>query len=1141
MLARLFGKSDVYSFKIEIFGDVKTFDFLKIQHHESGEVLTQVINITRDSQKLIGDCKIIGFREAGVLKNIRTPFSNEALIEIADDSFIEKTVGLNSQDDAFLGLLEHHPELKITMDLKKTITKHIAVLAKSGAGKSYTVGVLLEEIIKKNIPIIILDPHNEYSSLKYPNTDKKDVKRLEKFGLKPEGFLDRIKEYSPDTSSNPQCESVTLDINSLKPQDLIDALPQKLSPAQQALMFNILSNLNNRVDFDELIFNISNEESNAKWSLISLIEQLKKFKLYSSNPTPLQELVKYKRASIISLKGVDPYVQETFVAGLLRDLFEARKKEEIPPFFLVLEEAHNFCVTKETKIMTSEGPKEISKLKEDIGIISYNNLKNKFELDDIKKIHSKRKAKIIELNTKSGQKIKCTPDHPIWDRNNYVEAQYAQEVSIPLIDQYSLKEKLIQARLFGALYSDGWVSKNNQVGFSGKYEDMLKIKEELEFLGLKSSKVSTFENKLPSTINKADGKMISISGKGSSISCSKNVYDYFMNLGSIEGEKVIQETKIPNFIKNGSKEIKAEFLAGLLGGDGLKLIPMKRNFNCVKLYFTKLKKLKDLGDKYANQIMDMFKELNINTSLSYRSGNIRKKDGEETLKYIISISNEDNNLINFIENVGYRYNQEKEVLAKKALIYLKSKKTLIENQEVLRKKALSIKEKDGVGKVKIAQILNLPVTLVAKWIYNGKNYSNSAGLSKSVFPEYLIWDEENCDDNFIYDEILFSESKGEDFVYNITTRNENYIANGMLLHNCPESSMGKLKSSSIIRTIAGEGRKFGIGLCAITQRPAKVDKNVISQCTTQILLKITNPNDLKSVIASSEGVDSSSENEIQKLNIGTCLLTGVIDIPLKTNIRPRVSKHGGETVDITMPYEAENGAQNHQENVPSYGGQVNETHEEEVHREEISRPHSTPKKYEGANTEFIQYIAPEIDVDDAKSMLGTNSISVEMIPASIIKLKQNGAESSILFDRVHKKIIKTLFPFEGSDVPEGLGNLSDTENKILKVILELGDSFNPAELLIKTDVMFNEILRVCDSLANKNILRKNGKEFELTGGKFLKDITSMNFFGKQLFEEVSFDSKLDEKISESQVRTLFSNFGDVTNIKEIFMLRYRAK
>ena len=257
MLARLFGRSNIYSFKIEIFGDIKSFDFLKVDHQDDGDILCQVINITRDNQKLVGDCKVVGFRDQGVLKGIRTPFLNEANIVIAKDEFIEKTVGLNKDGEAFIGLLEHHPELKINLDLKKTITKHIAILAKSGAGKSYTVGVFLEEVIKKNIPIVILDPHNEYATLKYPNSDKKDVERLKKFNLSPEGFLDRVQEYSPDTTINTQCAPITLDIGSLKPQDLIESLPQKLSPAQQGLIFNILSNSNNKINFDELIFNMA--------------------------------------------------------------------------------------------------------------------------------------------------------------------------------------------------------------------------------------------------------------------------------------------------------------------------------------------------------------------------------------------------------------------------------------------------------------------------------------------------------------------------------------------------------------------------------------------------------------------------------------------------------------------------------------------------------------------------------------------------------------------------------------------------------------------------------------------------------------------------------------------------------------------
>lgn len=700
MLARLYGKSNIYNFKIEIFGDVKSFDFLKVTHHECGEVLTQVTNITRDYDKLIGDCKIIGYRDSGVLKNVRTPFMNDATIEIADDKFIEKTVGLNTDNDSFIGMLEHHPELKISMDLKKTITKHIAVLAKSGAGKSYTVGVLLEEVLKKNIPIVILDPHNEYSSIKYPNTDKKDMKRLEKFGLTPHGFLDHVKEFSPDTNINPQCEPISLDINKMKPQDLMDSLPQKLSPGQQSLLFNVISNLSNRINIDELIFNVSNEDSNSKWSLITMLEQFKKFKIFSANPTPIHDIVKYKRASLISLKGVEPYVQEIFVAGLLKNLFEARKKEEIPPFFLVLEEAHNFC---------------------------------------------------------------------------------------------------------------------------------------------------------------------------------------------------------------------------------------------------------------------------------------------------------------------------------------------------------------------------------------------------------------------------------------------------------PERSFGELRSSKIIRTLAGEGRKFGIGLCVISQRPAKVDKNVVSQCTTQVLLKISNPNDLKSVIASSEGVDSDSENEIQKLNIGTCLLTGVIDIPLKVNIRPRISKHGGETVDITLPYEVDTGMVDGGDNVPSYSGSIDETDDEISSRENMEKPTKPATDfYKGEHSEFIQFVAPEIDPEDAKVMLEADQIEVQLVPASMLKLKTNdGKEVNILYDRVNAQIIKSVFPYEGTMARADLSNITDAEKKLLPMILNLSDvKFNPAELLLKTDVMYNEILRVCDSLASKGILKKVDKQFEVSGLAFFRKLEELNFYGNQKFEEISYDQKLDEVLSESVVKELFSMFSVVENIKEIYILRY---
>ncbi|MCK7470252.1 MAG: ATP-binding protein [Desulfomicrobium escambiense] len=90
-------------------------------------------------------------------------------------------------------------------------------------------------------------------------------------------------------------------------------------------------------------------------------------------------------------------------------------------------------------------------------------------------------------------------------------------------------------------------------------------------------------------------------------------------------------------------------------------------------------------------------------------------------------------------------------------------------------------------------------------------------------------------------------------------RKRRLISPGMVVveeaHNyIPERGTGNAASTSIVRTIAAEGRKFGLGLMIISQRPARVDKNVISQCNTQIIMRVTNPNDLKALSKGLEGM-----------------------------------------------------------------------------------------------------------------------------------------------------------------------------------------------------------------------------------------------------------------------------------------------
>lgn len=56
-------------------------------------------------------------------------------------------------------------------------------------------------------------------------------------------------------------------------------------------------------------------------------------------------------------------------------------------------------------------------------------------------------------------------------------------------------------------------------------------------------------------------------------------------------------------------------------------------------------------------------------------------------------------------------------------------------------------------------------------------------------------------------------------------------------------------SSRTIQTIAKEGRKYGVGLALVTQRPSELDETVLSQCGTFIALRMNNSKDRGNVRA----------------------------------------------------------------------------------------------------------------------------------------------------------------------------------------------------------------------------------------------------------------------------------------------------
>jgi DNA helicase HerA-like ATPase len=105
-------------------------------------------------------------------------------------------------------------------------------------------------------------------------------------------------------------------------------------------------------------------------------------------------------------------------------------------------------------------------------------------------------------------------------------------------------------------------------------------------------------------------------------------------------------------------------------------------------------------------------------------------------------------------------------------------------------------------------------------------------------------------------------------------------------------------STNVLKQILSEGRKFGVGIGLITQRPGKLDQDVLSQCMTQVIMRIVNPIDQDTVAKSVEGAGRQLLDELPALTKGQAIISGVgVNTPVMCRVRPRITRHGGETFD----------------------------------------------------------------------------------------------------------------------------------------------------------------------------------------------------------------------------------------------------
>ncbi|MDD5367593.1 MAG: ATP-binding protein [Anaerolineaceae bacterium] len=117
-------------------------------------------------------------------------------------------------------------------------------------------------------------------------------------------------------------------------------------------------------------------------------------------------------------------------------------------------------------------------------------------------------------------------------------------------------------------------------------------------------------------------------------------------------------------------------------------------------------------------------------------------------------------------------------------------------------------------------------------------------------------------------------------------------------HNYAPTSQDSI-SKNIIKRIASEGRKFGVGFAIVSQRPSKLDSDVTSQCNTIIAMRIKNPDDQRFISKTSDYFSQADLDELPSLSTGEALVTGrAILAPLIVRVGYKALVHGGESPNV---------------------------------------------------------------------------------------------------------------------------------------------------------------------------------------------------------------------------------------------------
>jgi len=304
--------------------------------------------------------------EMGAFVNPWIPPQSGKPIYLASDAMLAQVLSKQQRGvtgSGYIGdLLTRGPgAVPIVIDIKEIVSTHLAIIASTGAGKSYLAGVLIEELMQSynRAAVLIIDPHGEYSTFK-------DLGNYDQFAVAASATED---EYRPVPRIF-QHDDVKVRLSSLNLGDLRYLLPE-MTEKQQYLLgrgFRLLQDQRKGKPWTgkDLIAAIKDSASKSddgrddsgtvgalEWKIEQRLED-NQMVFSATQQTELKEIFKPGQCTVLQINEIDERDQQVIVATILRRLYHARmntvrgKVSEgegyLPyPVFVLLEEAHHFA------------------------------------------------------------------------------------------------------------------------------------------------------------------------------------------------------------------------------------------------------------------------------------------------------------------------------------------------------------------------------------------------------------------------------------------------------------------------------------------------------------------------------------------------------------------------------------------------------------------------------------------------------------------------------------------------------------------------------------------------------------------------------------------------------------------------------